>query len=390
LESQVPIFSAWKGRRGFGRASSDGPQQQPTMRQVLNALDAGEPVHWIPAGVARAGRKPAPRSRRVLYLAALAVCLTPGGAWLATHPTAKLENGVLAAAIFPRLEQIASTVRSPPEQVTGSAKPDQPLPALVVGDAIVVEAGQRGRLSAHIANSENVQPETVAIVQGLPDDVRLTDGIMIGPGLWMLRSDLLASVQLDPASSASGHHELTLELRTPAGTIVSTGRTMLTIAAAHNEDNSKPSTAVRVADEPMSSQSPSPSQQASRPSRVVVAPVTPGAAPARKPAVKKAAVPTPVIVRPAPVVQERSVVRGKASAGQKVKVVKPVRTAKPAVQSEVTILSAKPSVPQSSQPPRLVWPGDDPRSAPYLSNPPVFLGGFLPGAAPQAKPPARR
>jgi hypothetical protein len=88
--------------------------------------------------------------------------------------------------------------------------------------------------------------------------------------------------------------------------------------------------------------------------------------------------------------QERAANRGKANAGQKVKVLKPVRTAKPIVQSEVTVLSAKPVLPKSSQPPRLVWPGDDPRSAPYLSNPPVFLGGFLPGTAPQSKPPARR
>jgi hypothetical protein len=361
------------------------------MRQVLNALDAREPARWTPAGTLRTGRKPTHQSHRALYLSLVVAGLTVGGAWLVTtHPLVKSASGVLTAATFPRLEQIASTAHPPAQQTTVPAKSDQPVPVLEVGDAIAVEAGQHGYLSARIANSANVQPETVVIVQGLPDDVRLTDGIMIGPGLWMLRSDLLASVQLDPANSASGHHKLTLELRTPEGSLISTGRTVLTIKAAHNEDNSKPDTAVNAASASISPQTPSPSEQVSRPSNIVVGPVTPSAARARKPAVKKAASPTPVIVRPAPVLQERAANRGKANAGQKVKVLKPVRTAKPIVQSEVTVLSAKPVLPKSSQPPRLVWPGDDPRSAPYLSNPPVFLGGFLPGTAPQSKPPARR
>ncbi|MET0568690.1 MAG: hypothetical protein ABWZ74_06390 [Hyphomicrobiaceae bacterium] len=371
----MPIFSAWKGRRGFGRASSDGPQQQPTMRQVLNALDAGEPVHWIPAGVARAGRKPAPRSRRVLYLAALAVCLTPGGAWLATHPTAKLENGVLAAAIFPRLEQIASTVRSPLEQVTVSAKSGQPLPALVVGDAIAVEAGRRGYLPAHVANSENVQPETIVLVNGLPDSVRLSEGIMIRPGLWMLRPDLLVSVELDAAANARGRYDLTLELRTPEGTIISAGRTVLVIAPARNVTVPKAVAKEGPVIERAAPMPPRSSVQAD----AVNQHVTPSVQAVRKQAAVKKRVPLSVAA------PERNV--DKTDTKPKLRVAKPLRV-KPQVQSEVTILAAKPVVrpPPRQQP--LVWPGDDPRSASNAQMSPLYLGGFV--SEPQAQSRARR
>jgi hypothetical protein len=329
------------------------------MRQVLNALDAGEPVHWIPAGVARAGRAPARRSHRVLYSAAVALCLTPGAWLVTTQPTSKRENGVLAAAVSPRLEHIASTVRSPVEQVTVSVNSDEPLPALVVGDAIAVEAGRRGRLPAHVANSENVQPETIVLVNGLPDNVRLSEGIMIRPGLWMLRPDLLVSVELDAAASARGRYDLSLELRTPEGTIVSAGRTTLVIAPARS-DSAVPRTSVQA--------------------DAVNQRVTPGAQAVRKQAAVKKRVPLSVAA------PERNV--DKAITKEKLRVAKPLRRVKPQVQSEVTVLAAKPVVrpPPRQQP--LVWPGDDPRSASNIQMSPLYLGGFV--SEPQAQSRRRR
>ena len=376
----MTIFSAWEGWRGRAHAPS-GAYDPASMRQVLDALNAGEPVQWIPASRASAGWGVHRRSHRSAWLAALALMLIAGATWLvATYPVARPQSGVLAAVPSPRLEQIAATVRPPFEQIAEADRPGQPPPVLVVEDAIDIEAGKRARLSAHVANDDMVQPETVALVKGLPDDVRLTDGIMIGPGLWMVRADLLASVELDAASSASGRHTLTLELRTPEGTVISSGQTVLAIAAVRN-DTITPDTTARVIDGPAGERLGSAPPKSSMRSSVVVAPVTPSAAPVRKRAVKKATAPVPVA-------QERDMAPGKANVERKVRVAKPARRTNPAVQSQVTVLAAKPVVPQSAQQPRLVWPGDDPRSASYLPNPPVFLGGALPGAVAPAQPPA--
>ncbi len=347
------------------------------MRQVLNALDTGEPVRWVPAGVARAGRKPTQRFYRVLYFSVAAVCLTAGGAWLATtDPAVKAESGMLVAATSPRLEQIATIMRSPPEKITVSAKPDQPLPALVVGDAIAVEAGRRGRLSAHVANSENVQPETTVLVNGLPDDVRLSEGIMIRPGLWMLRPDLLVSVELDAAANARGRYDLTLELRTPEGTIISTGRTVLVIAPARNVTVPKAMAKEGPVIERAAPMPPRSSVQAD----AVNQHVTPSAQAVRKQAAVKKRVPLSVAA------PERNV--DKADTKPKLRVAKPLRRVKPQVQSEVTILAAKPVVrpPPRQQP--LVWPGDDPRSASNAQMSPLYLGGFV--SEPQAQSRTRR
>ena len=305
--------------------------------------------------------------------------LIAGATWLvATYPVARPQSGVLAAVPSPRLEQIAATVRPPFEQIAQSARSWQPPPVLVAEDAIDIEAGKRALLSAHVANDDMVQPETVALVKGLPDDVRLTDGILIGPGLWMVRADLLASVELDAASSASGRHTLTLELRTSEGTVISSGQTVLAIV---RNDTIMPGTTARVIDAPVGERLGSAPPKSSMRSSVVVAPVTPSAAPVRKRAVKKATASVPV----AP---ERDAAPSKAGVERRVRVAKPARRTNPAVQSQVTVLAAKPVVPQSAQQSRLVWPGDDPRSASYLSNPPVFLGGVVPGAVAPAQPPA--
>ena len=374
----MTIFSAWEGWRGRVHAPS-GAHDPASMRQVLDALNAGEPVQWIPASRASVGRGVQRRSHRSAWLAALVLMLIAGATWLvATYPVARPQSGVLAAVPSPRLEQIAATVRPPFEQIAQSARSWQPPPVLVAEDAIDIEAGKRALLSAHVANDDMVQPETVALVKGLPDDVRLTDGILIGPGLWMVRADLLASVELDAASSASGRHTLTLELRTSEGTVISSGQTVLAIV---RNDTIMPGTTARVIDAPVGERLGSAPPKSSMRSSVVVAPVTPSAAPVRKRAVKKATASVPV----AP---ERDAAPSKAGVERRVRVAKPARRTNPAVQSQVTVLAAKPVVPQSAQQSRLVWPGDDPRSASYLSNPPVFLGGVVPGAVAPAQPPA--
>lgn len=374
----MTIFSAWEGWRERVHAPS-GAHDPASMRQVLDALNAGEPVQWIPASRASVGRGVQRRSHRSAWLAALVLMLIAGATWLvATYPVARPQSGVLAAVPSPRLEQIAATVRPPFEQIAQSARSWQPPPVLVAEDAIDIEAGKRALLSAHVANDDMVQPETVALVKGLPDDVRLTDGILIGPGLWMVRADLLASVELDAASSASGRHTLTLELRTSEGTVISSGQTVLAIV---RNDTIMPGTTARVIDAPVGERLGSAPPKSSMRSSVVVAPVTPSAAPVRKRAVKKATASVPV----AP---ERDAAPSKAGVERRVRVAKPARRTNPAVQSQVTVLAAKPVVPQSAQQSRLVWPGDDPRSASYLSNPPVFLGGVVPGAVAPAQPPA--
>jgi hypothetical protein len=337
------------------------------MRQVLNALDGGEPVHWTPAAGARPLGRPSHGPR---YAVAALVTLTAiaGGVWLVgVHPAIEPGRGMLAAVPSLRLAQIAATAQPRIKEIIEPISSTQRTPELVAEEAVEVEAGKRTRLSARVLNDDAVEPETVVLVMGLPDDVRLSDGIMIEHGLWMLRPDLLSSVEVDAGTSAGGDYELTLELRTSEGTVVSAGRTKLVVAPARN-DTSKPDATARASEEPAKPQAISPSsRQASRPAQM------------RKAPPKKIALQKP---------SERRVVARKAPAEPKVKVAKAVRRTRPAVSSEVTVLASQPAVPQGPQQSRLVWPGDDPRTGSYAPNPPVFLGGVVPGtAAPQAKPP---
>lgn len=346
------MFSAWGGWRGQVRAPSR--PQEPTMRQVLDALDGGEPMDWTPAAGASPLAQP-PHGPRCAVAAIVALTAIAGGVWLvAIHPALEPGKGVLAAVPSLRLAQIAATAQPRIKELVEPINSGQRTPKLVAAEAVEIEAGKRVRLSARVLNDDAVAPETIALVRGLPDDVRLSDGIMIEPGLWMLRPDLLASVELNAGTSADGAYELTLELRTSEGTVVSAGRTKLVVAPARN-DTSKPDATAHVIEEPTKLQAASqPSRQASRPAQI------------REPSANKIAAPRPA---------ERRVVARRTPAQARAKVAKSVRRTRPPVSSEVTVLASRPAVPQAPQQSRLVWPGDDPRTGSYSPNPPVFLGG---------------
>lgn len=372
----MTIFSAWGAWRTRLQASPAAPQQ-PTMRQVLNALEVGESVQWLPALDAGAGLGSKRRSHRSFYVAAVVLVLTASCAWLvATYPVARLESGVLAPMPSQRLEQIAESTRPPLVRVADPIISELS-PALVVTDAIAVEAGRRTRLSAHIANGDKVQPETVVLIRGLPGDIRLTDGIMIDPGLWMLRADLLASVEFEVAAGARGRYTLELELRTSGGAMLSSSQTVLAIAPARKDVIRPPNAIARGAEEEMGGKLPPVSPRSPAQTGMGVVLVKPTAAPVRKRVVKKAR-------RPIPAMREPAAVAAKAKAESKVRVAKPARRTSPSLRSQVTVLSAKPRPRPPIDQSRLVWPGDDPRSASYSRSSPAFLGGVLPGVAPQS------
>ena len=267
-------------------------------------------------------------------------------------------------------ERSAAAVRSETDPVVAHQEPT----AHIVADeeSVELKIGQRTRLAAHIDEADALKPETLALISGLPEGVQLSDGIRINAQLWMLRPDLLSSVEVDAARGPVGRYPVTLELRTPEGQIVSRAQTTLVIVAAV-EDNA----AAAVADERKDTGTrPLPKDQ----QPAVSTTVTPAPGKSDTMRAARTRVETPrqvkthtqtraktVVTRPEPIISPKPV--------QKSRPVRPDATA-----------SAPPLVaqgPQSQQ--KLVWPGDNPRAA-YTQTPPFFLGGAVPNTAPQSQP----
>ncbi|NJO23322.1 MAG: hypothetical protein HC868_10700 [Sphingomonadales bacterium] len=145
-------------------------------------------------------------------------------------------------------EQSSSPVaKSEPEPAVTQAEQT----ARVVADEEVIEVGigHRVRLGARIDDADALEPETVALVSGLPDDVQLSDGIKINTQLWMLRPVLLSSVEVDAARGPVGRYPVKFELRTPEGHVISSAQTTLAIVAAVEEKPEAAQSAPSAAEE---------------------------------------------------------------------------------------------------------------------------------------------
>jgi hypothetical protein len=239
---------------------------------------------------------------------------------------------------------------------------------IVAGEEVVeLQVGQRARLAVRIDDAEELKPETVALVSGLPEDVQLSDGIRINPQLWMLRATLLSSVELEAARGLVGRYPLTLELRTPEGHVISSAKIALEIVAAREDEPAVTSSTAAIVEDrketeptPLAQVRPVPAKSQS----VRVAPDTSRRIKTREQSSKRI-----VVKRPEPIASPKP--------AQKARSVRPNTTA-----------SVPPVVaqgPQSQPQQKLVWPGDNPRAV-YTQNPPFFLGGAVPNTAQQLQP----
>jgi hypothetical protein len=342
----------------------------------------GAAVNWKP----HAGASPAvmvwlrSRNPHVAFVAGalLGTLIIGVSAWLVGGHTLGLPSpaGARVADTTARLEQITAAVRLPfAQQETERAAQEQV--AHLVADEEVVElrVGQRVRLAARVDDVDALKPETLVVISGLPEGVQLSDGIRINTQLWMLRPQLLSYVELEAARAAVGRYPVSLDLRTPDGHVVSSAQTTLVVVAAVEDNPVRMESPALVAGdrqlaEPALQDKPAPTANRAR-------------VPAKPQTVRT--------VRPVKPLKPltRSPVRSAVSRPEPVVSPKPMQKTKPARQ-DATVSPAPPVVaqgPQSQQ--KLVWPGDNPRAT-YTQNPPLFLGGALPNAAPQEQPaPAR-
>lgn len=235
---------------------------------------------------------------------------------------------------------------------------------IVVGEELVeLRVGQRVRLAVRIDDAEELKPETVALVSGLPEDVQLSDGIRINAQLWMLRPTLLGSVELEAARGPVGRYPLTLELRTPEGHVVSSAKTTLAIVAASEDTGSK----TAIAEDRKETQPTALEQLRPVPARSQSVRAAPPRADTSR-QVKTREQARTVVKRPEPIASPKPT--------QKARSVRPNIGA-----------SAPPIVaqgPQSQPQQKLVWPGDNPRAV-YTQNPPFFLGA-TPNTTQQSRP----
>jgi hypothetical protein len=286
------------------------------------------------------------------------------------------------ASTAPRYAPLNLAERSPPAAVLSETDPvvaRQDQTAHVVADEETVELkiGQRTRLAAHIDEADALKPETLALINGLPEGVQLSDGIRINTQLWMLRPDLLSTVEVEAARGPVGRYPVTLELRTPEGQIVSSAQTMLVIVAAV-EDNAAAAQSERAVADERKDNGTRPSPKDQQPAVPIAVTPAPG-----KPDTMRAArtrIETPRQVK----TQTQSRVKTIVTRPEPIISPKPVQKARP-VRPDATA-SVPPVVaqgPQSQQ--KLVWPGDNPRAV-YTQTPPFFLGGAVPNTAPQSQP----
>ncbi len=273
-------------------------------------------------------------------------------------------------------EQSSPVAKSEPEPAV--TRLEQTARVVADEEMIEVRIGHRVRLGARIDEADALEPETVALVSGLPDDVQLSDGIKINTQLWMLRPALLSSVEVDAAQGLVGRYPVKLELRTPEGHVISSAQTTLTIVAAVEgkpatvqstptdaEQRKEPRVSVSAEEkQPAASTGPAPVVAKSED----VQSTRPRADTARQ---VKARAQTPartVVTRPEPIVSPKPVQKSR-----------PVR---PDTSASVPPVVAQ--GPQSQPQQKLVWPGDNPRAA-YTQTPPFFLGA-TPNTAPQSQP----
>lgn len=375
----MTTFGAWRsllGRRpdDLEQPVSKGGDPQPagglpaesTFRDVLGALRKKDPERWGPPTEYIEESDPLPPFRPHLdystYVAASLVFVlsVAGGAMLigdlrATSNTARNRS---AEPVSTRLEQIAAAIRAPVLQYVAEANPLKPASAsdhlaVVVADngAVAVQSGGRAPLTVHIENVEALEPETSVLVHNLPIEARLSEGIMISPGVWMMRAGLLGTVEVDTGAAPAGRHTLLVELRRPEGSLVSSARVVLSVATPPVQQQE---TLPQLQQDSVQSKAPSPISVQR---------------------IKRASSGKPV-KREKPVTVTRT-------ASPKPEPHKPARKAK--LQSEVTVLAAPAPIVRPGQSPKLVWPGDDPRAT-YSTNPPVFLGGSVPNNGPVSQP----
>ncbi len=359
-----------KTPRGQQPAAEDS-----TFRQVLTALQKKDPNRLGPPPLGReAGFDWEPRRRRAgaaIYAAVVVVLMLAAAGALLVLREGDQEPDPSRDSVT-RLDQMSAAVRAPlqiheeetrrqaPQAAEGQSSAPERLATLIADDSTVeVQSGQRVLLPVHIENADVLKPETSVLVRELPGDIRLSEGIMIGPGIWMVRAGLLGSVEIDAGTAAPGRHTLLVELRMPEGRIASTAQLDLAIAAAEaapREDVPREEVPQAIAEDPPVELLSPPKRAAApdyvKPKAAVAAPV-PKAVKKRKPATQVQA-----SIKPEPPKAPRRLKR----------------------QGDVAVIAAPPALAAPGQTPKLVWPGDDPREA-YPANPPVFLGGAIPGSA---------
>jgi hypothetical protein len=271
------------------------------------------------------------------------------------------------------LAQITAAVRAPllsyDEDVAKVSAPR--IPGLtVIEHGLAIEAGARTKLAARVENEDALEPETVALVSGLPTEAELSEGIRIGPKLWMLRPSLLSVAEIDAGRSPAGHHDVTVELRGPTGSIIASAQTKLEITQPSIEAQVTPSAAIIETGKADVAPKAVPTEEA---------PI------ARKSSKRKERYAAPAVV---PVEVPRPRIKTKSSpAREQIGTQKEAREIRSAPQPGTRVLSSGPAIPQTPQGQRMVWPGDDPRAA-YTQGPPIFLGG--PGVQPKSAPRGER
>lgn len=379
----MAIRAEWRSL--LGRVSRRKAMQSDVPQAQRAVKDRNAAVQWKPhpGGSLAALAWLRSRNPHAAFVAGVLIgtLVIGASAWLIGGHTLVLPSlgGSQVAGTSARFEQLTSAARpslAQSEAGPAVANPEHKEAHLVADEEVIeLQVGQRVRLAARVDDVDALKPETLALVGGLPEDVQLSDGIRINTQLWMLRPDLLSSVEVEAARGPVGRYPLTLELRTPEGHVVSSVQTTLVIVAAVDGKPAGTQSAPVVAEdrkdaEPALSAQDKPAASATR---------TP--VPAKPQAVRTA---RPRIETPKPA-RAQTQVRSAVARPEPIQSPKPVRKARP-VQPDAIVSAGSPVVaqgPQSQQ--KLVWPGDSPRAA-YTQNPPVFLGGALPDAVPQAQP----
>jgi hypothetical protein len=226
-----------------------------------------------------------------------------------------------------------------------------------------------------IENVDAIEAETTALITGLPAEAHLSDGIMIESGLWLLRPDLLSTVEVVADETAStGSHQITIELRTSSGATVSRTQTALVINAriAAKPD---PQPKAQSTDAPV--QQDVRSSDAATQATAVAPPVEPR---------ERADMPGQKSAPPVTITKPRREAPAATSKEARARVASPRPVKRPKAEpSETASPLSRPVTTQQVAVPRLVWPGDRPDAA-YKPGPPVFLGGAPPDAKPEPVP----
>lgn len=114
--------------------------------------------------------------------------------------------------------------------LVGAASQASAAPAIVAAAEIWAAPSGETPLNLSIESGEAIPAQVVMIVRGLPASLKLTEGKLFGPGVWVVPLNAINKIKLNAPADAAGRADLSLALVSLEGTSLTEKKLTLFLA----------------------------------------------------------------------------------------------------------------------------------------------------------------